>query len=159
MTRELKGGHVLAVLLAFFGVTIAVNVVFTMYAIDTFSGEDVSRPYLRGLEYNRTLETRAAQAALGWKAQVDAARDRDGVALTANVSDRDGNPKSTLAVELTLRRPTDASLDRIVSLNAVGNGMYRTVTGDLAPGAWDIILRAKDGSAVTFEAERRVVLK
>jgi nitrogen fixation protein FixH len=158
MTTELKGWHVLVMLLAFFGITIAVNVAFTVYAIGTFSGEDVAKPYARGLEYNRTLEARAAQAALGWSATIEAVREDGGAAISAHIADRDGTPKSALTVEALLRRPTDARLDRTIELVAAGDGNYRAVAADLAAGAWDIVVRAKSGDAA-FEAERRVVLK
>ncbi len=158
MTHELKGWHVLVMMTAFFGVTIAVNVAFTIYAVGTFSGEDVSKPYLRGLEYNRTLETRAAQAALGWNATIDAVHENDGTAVSARITDRDGQAKSALTVEALLRRPTDARLDRAIELTAIGDGTYRAVAVDLPAGAWDVVVRAKKGDTV-FEATRRVVLK
>lgn len=158
MTRELKGWHVLVMMLAFFGVTIAVNVVFTMYAIGTFSGEDVSKPYLKGLEYNRTLEARAAQAALGWKATIEAEHRNGGTTISTHIVDRDGQGKSALTVEAVLQRPTDARLDRTIDLSPAGDGNYRAVAADLAPGVWDLIVRTKNGD-VAFEARRRVVLK
>lgn len=158
MTNELKGWHVLVMMLAFFGVTIAVNVAFTVYAVGTFSGEDVSKPYLRGLEYNQTLEARAAQTALGWSATIDAVREDGGAAINARITDRDGQAKSALTVEALLRRPTDARLDRTIELTAAGDGTYRAVAADLPSGAWDVVVRAKKGDAA-FEATRRVVLK
>ncbi|NOT42841.1 MAG: hypothetical protein HOP13_20365, partial [Alphaproteobacteria bacterium] len=99
MTKELKGEHVLVMTLAFFGVTVAVNVMFTIYAIGTFSGEDVSKPYVRGLAYNRTLEARAAQTALGWRATIEAVREKGGAAISAHIEDRHGQVKSALIVE------------------------------------------------------------
>jgi nitrogen fixation protein FixH len=158
MTTELKGWHVLVMSLAFFGVTIAVNVALAVYAIGTFSGEDVAKPYAQGLEYNRTLEARAAQAALGWSATIEAVRENGGAAISAHIADRDGTAKSALTVEALLRRPTDARLDRTIELVASGDGNYRAVAADLAPGAWDVVIRAKSGDTA-FEAERRVVLK
>ena len=158
MTRELKGWHVLAMTLGFFGITIAVNLALAIYAIDTFSGEDVAKPYLRGLAYNRTLEERAAQTALGWKATIEVTRESGNAAISAHVEDRDGQAKGSLTVEATLRRPTDARLDRTVDLGSAGGGDYKGVATELAPGAWDIIVRAK-GSGAVFQAQRRVVLK
>lgn len=158
MSGELKGWHVLAMMVAFFGITIAVNIMLTIYAIDTFSGEDVPKPYLRGLEYNRTLEARAAQTALGWTATIEAAREGSGAAVTAHVAGRDGAAKSALTVAAVLRRPADASLDRAITLTPSGSGNYQTIVEDLEPGAWDIVVQAKEGG-VAFEAERRVVLK
>lgn len=158
MTWELKGWHVLAMILGFFGITIAVNVALAIYAIDTFSGEDVTTPYVRGLEYNRTLEARAAQQSLGWMASIDAAREKTGAAISVLIEDRNGQTKDVLTVEATLRRPTDANLDRSIDLVPAGNGYYKAVASGLAPGAWDIIVHAKSGD-VAFEAQRRVVLK
>jgi nitrogen fixation protein FixH len=158
MTRELKGWHVLVMMLGFFGITIAVNVALTIYAIDTFSGEDVPKPYLRGLEYNRTLEERMAQTALGWNATIEVIRENGGAAISAHIEDRNGDARSALSVAATLRRPTDAHFDRTIDLVAVGGGNYEAVASDLAPGAWDVIVRAKS-SGVAFEAQRRVVLK
>lgn len=158
MTTELKGWHVLVMMLAFFGITIAVNVMFTIYAIGTFSGEDVSKPYLKGLEYNRTLEARAAQSALGWNATIEVVRENGGAAISAHIAGRDGLAKSALSVEAVLRRPTDARLDRTIELTPAGDGNYRAVAAAVAPGAWDVIVRTKNGD-VAFEATRRVVLK
>lgn len=158
MIRELKGWHVGAMMLGFFGITIAVNVLFTTYAISTFSGEDVAKPYLRGLAYNETLAARAAQAALNWKASIGVSQADGKATLTVTIADSSGGALSSLDVEATLRRPTDARLDRTVGLQAIGGGAYRAELGVLAAGQWDVIARAKD-DAHSFEAERRVVLK
>lgn len=158
MTTELKGWHVLVLMLGFFGITIAVNVALAIYAIDTFSGEDEAKPYLRGLAYNRTLEERAVQAALGWSATIDAENKNDGVAIATHIVDRNGQARSALTVEAILRRPTDARLDRVVELAPAGNGDYEAMVSKLAPGIWDVIVRAKAGDT-TFVAERRVTLQ
>ena len=158
MTGELKGWHVLVMMLGFFGITIAVNVAFTLYAIDTFSGEDVPKPYLRGLAYNRTLEQRAAQATLGWIATIDVVRENGGTAISAHIADRAGQARGGLTVEATMRRPTDARLDRSIELVSAGSGNYKGIASGVAAGAWDVIVRAKSGD-IAFEAERRVVLR
>lgn len=160
MTRQLTGFHVLLMLFGFFGVTIAVNVAMSVYAIGTFSGEDVSTPYLRGLAYNTTLRERAAQAALGWSATVAAERrSSNGVALVVRVLDHTGVAKGGLDVTATLRRPTNAAMDRMVVLTGDGDGAYRAELPELANGQWDIVVSTKSEGGVEFEAERRVVLK
>lgn len=160
MIFELKGGHVLAMLLAFFGVTIAVNVLFTFYAISTFSGEDVTKPYLHGLEYNKTLTARAAQDGLGWSAEIGAMREGDAdILVSVRIVGSDGMPRSSLRVEATLRRPTNASLDRTLALEAVGDGLHRAALKDVSRGQWDVIARATSGDGDVFEAQRRIVLK
>lgn len=160
MISELKGWHVLAMLLAFFGVTIAVNVVFTTYALSTFSGEDVSKPYLRGLEYNKTLAARAAQAKLKWTASIDLVRaDGVGAEVTVMVTGANGEALSALDVSALLRRPTDARFDRTLTLTAIGEGQYRVRIDEVAAGQWDVIARVGATDAPVFEAKRRVVLK
>ncbi len=159
MTFELKGRHVLGLLLAFFGVTIVVNAVFATYAVSTFSGEDVSRPYLRGLDYNTTIAERAAQKGLGWSAEIGASRGADAnLIVSLRVVGADGAPRNNLSVELKLRRPTDASLDRTFVMDAAGDGTYRAVRIGVSPGQWDVIARATSANGDVFEAQRRVVL-
>lgn len=160
MKFELKGGHVLAMMLAFFGITITVNAVFAAYAISTFSGEDVSKPYMRGLEYNRTLAAREAQERLGWSAEIDAARGGgSSIVVTVKISTSGGIPKVGLAVRATFRRPTDASLDRTIALKAVEAGMYRAVVKGVSRGQWDVTASAKSSEGDVFEAGRRIVVE
>lgn len=159
MNFELKGFHVLAVLLGFFGVTFAVNGIFITYALSTFSGEDIEKPYQQGLAYNKTLAARTAQAALKWTASVDVVRDKNSTALiTVSIRGADGTPRTGLNVEATLRRPTDAGLDRTVTLEDAGAGEYRGTANDIALGQWDVIIKTTDDGS-PFEAERRVLLK
>lgn len=161
MTFELKGWHVLLMLLAFFGITIAVNVVFTTYALSTFSGEDVSKPYLRGLEYNKTLAARAEQAKLKWTASIEVAREGvAGAVVTVSITGADGQAVGGLSsVTALFKRPTDANLDKTVSLEPLGGGQYRGRVADVVAGQWDVVARAGSGDAPSFEAERRVMLK
>lgn len=159
MISELKGLHVLLILLGFFGITIAVNAAMSFYAIETFSGEDVSTPYMRGLAYNSTLRERAAEAALGWKVTIAAERSgKAGALLIVDVADRDGVPIRALDVAATLRRPTNAALDRTVVATAAGAGSYRVAVANLAAGQWDVIVRAKNDRGAVLEADRRVIL-
>ncbi len=159
MNFELKGVHVLAVLLGFFGVTFAVNGIFITYAVSTFSGEDVDKPYLRGLAYNETLDERAAQAALKWTASVYVVREgASDAVVTVSVRGADGKPRSGLTVEAALRRPTDARLDQTLTLEYAGDGVYRGTAKNIAAGQWDVIARTTANGS-PFEAERRVLLK
>jgi len=159
MTTELKGSHVLIATLVFFGVAIAVNIAMATYAITTFSGEDIPNPYIRGLAYNRTLAAHAAQNKLGWTAEIGAARMGADTRVTLSVRDHQSRELSTLKVEVTFRRPTNAKLDRTETLAGDGNGLYAASVRGLAPGAWDVIARTTAPDGTVFEATRRVVLK
>lgn len=156
---EIKGYHVLIALLAFFGVTIAVNVFFVTSALETFSGEDTPRPYLQGLAYNKTLGERAYQMKLGWTATIDVERRLRETIAKVRIADRNGVPQEGLTVVVTFRRPTDAALDRSVSLKPAGAGQYEGDAADLAPGQWDLVARTTAANDVKFEAIRRVVVK
>ena len=74
--RELKGWHVLLIMLAFFGVMFSGNGVFLFHAITSFPGEDVKKSYVQGLSFNDTLADRAAQAELGWLAEAGLVDDQ-----------------------------------------------------------------------------------
>jgi len=157
--RELKGWHVLVMILAFFGVTIGVNSVFVSYALSTFSGEDETQPYLKGLAYNRTLAQKDAQAALGWQAEIDAQRIDGGKTLVrVRILNRDAQPLSALEVTMRLRNPVNSYLDRHLSLDAKGQGEYEARITGLARGQWDIIARTRASDGTGFVATRRVLL-
>ena len=159
MTFVVKGHHVLAMLLGFFGVTIAVNAAFVTYALDTFTGEDVPRPYLQGLAYNDTLSAHAAQAKLGWHATIDVERDGRDAVIDVVLNDKAGNPQTGLSLSFVLRRPTNAALDRSLALTESGQGRYSAHVAGVAAGQWDIVARATAPDGTPFEATRRVVLR
>ncbi len=158
MTFEIRGRHVLAILLGFFGVTIAVNAAFVTFALETFTGEDVPRPYLQGLAYNETLSAHSAQSRLGWHATIAVERDASGTAVDVALEDREGGPQNGLAVSVVLRRPTNAALDRSVALTASGSGRYSAKVMDLVSGQWDVTAHTTAPDGTQFEATRRVVL-
>jgi len=68
-TKPLRGIHVFWWLAAFFVVTFAVNGYFIVRAVNTFPGEQVKNSYVLGLDFNRQVARRAAQAELGWTAE------------------------------------------------------------------------------------------
>jgi nitrogen fixation protein FixH len=160
MTREFKGWHALVILLGFFGVTIGVNTVFVSYALSTFAGEDVSQPYLKGLEYNKKLAKVAAQGSLGWTATMSAQRDAAtrSVVIDLVLLDSARQPVGALGMIALVQHPMNAHLDRETKFEEVGAGHYRVSMSALNPGAWDITAKTGDGAKTPFEASRRFVL-
>lgn len=67
MTRRFSGWHMAAILVAFFGVVIAVNVTMATFAVKTFGGTVVENSYVASQEYNRWLAAARKQQRLGWK--------------------------------------------------------------------------------------------
>jgi nitrogen fixation protein FixH len=70
------GWHMTAILVAFFGVVIVVNVGMARLASHTFSGVVVENSYDASQQFDRWLDEAAKEQALGWHAQV--ARQADG---------------------------------------------------------------------------------
>lgn len=156
MAFELKGWHVLSMMLAFFGVIVGVNVIFAFYALDTFTGEDTPLAYMKGLAYNETLDAHAAQARLGWTAQVGVVRGDAGAGVVDVRLASAAGAVAGLDLTVTLRRPTDSDLDRTIALRDAGGGAYEGVADDLKSGQWDVIVRTKAQDGTPFEALRRV---
>ena len=154
---QLKGWHVLLIMLAFFGVMFTVNGFFLYSAITSFPGEDVEKSYLQGLNYNQTLEARRAQAELGWTVRAGLAGD-DADRIAVQVTDTDGAPVSRLNVEAKLRRLVTGAEDVVVGLEAASApGSYAADLPDVASGQWDLIVTATDRSGdVQLEARKQV---
>jgi nitrogen fixation protein FixH len=76
MTRQLTGRHVALIIVAFFGVVIAVNVLMATLAVKTFGGVVVENSYVASQEFNRWLAQARAQEQLGWTIDPGVAPDR-----------------------------------------------------------------------------------
>jgi len=152
---RLNGKHVLASLLLFFAVIIAINVAFAVAAVRTFPGEDERRSYTQGLRYNDLLAERRAQAEMGWRAYGALEASADGALLTVDLRDREDRPVEGAALSGVLRWPPREAGDRTLEFSAQGNGRYVARVGSLSAGRWDLRARAEDeaGHAVNFEAE------
>jgi len=158
MKAQLTGSRVLLMLVAFFAVIIAVNVVFIVEAVGTFRGEDQQDPYLQGIDYNRTLAKREAQARVGWQASIDLSRNESGAAtLAIAVRRRDGAPVTGLRLAGLLRHPADQHLDRTLVFAEATAGRYVTHVVHVRAGAWDAVIDATNG--VPFETSRRLWLR
>lgn len=159
MTREWTGRHVLAALLISFAVVIGINGYFIAEAEGTYPGEDVNRPYLQGLEYNRILEARTRQAAIGWHATIAGVRGADGTAtITVTLADRNGKPLSGIGLDGILRHPMDEERDRAIVFEAEGGGIYAGRVPKVSPGNWDVVVTNRSAATTPFQAERRIWL-
>ncbi|MES1201458.1 MAG: FixH family protein [Pseudomonadota bacterium] len=150
-----RGWHVLAGLLAFFGLVIAVNVYFAFLAVRTFPGEDVTHAYIQGLEYNRTLAEHRVQQAQGWRVTAGLAHTARGAALTVDLHQHDGAPLRDARIDGALRWPADAHRDRALDFREVAPGRYVADLNGLSEGDWDLRAAAStpDGRSLDFEAD------
>ena len=159
MNRPLTGRGVLLWLTAFFGLIIAVNVVFITLSVDTFRGEDEQKPYLQGVEFNRTLARRAEQTREGWHATIAAARIPSGaVRIQVALRRPDGAPQTGLTLNGELRHPMDETRDLPLTLKETQAGLYSADLRGVRPGSWDVLVHTAPGNS-PFEASRRLWLR
>lgn len=149
----LKGVHVLAGVSLFFAVIIGLDGLFVSWALKSWPGEVSATAYEDGLAYNRTLETRARQTALGWSARVEQGAAPG--AIRVRYLDRDGAPVTGLTVTAAFARPATSAGERRVPLRAVEPGVYAADAQGPA-GTWNLTLVAADAHGRRFEAERRL---
>ncbi|MBT8473569.1 MAG: FixH family protein [Marinicaulis sp.] len=154
--RELTGRHVLIMLFAFFGVMFAVNAVFVTMSLKSFPGETAEKSYLHGLNYNDVLAERAAQAQLGWRAQVTAAGSDQ---IEVSFSDANGLALTGLAITSEIIRPAHANTRQEAVFSENGDGVYIARFRSLATGAWDLAGEAVDGNGDKFLFTARVLIE
>lgn len=149
---QLRGWHVLAAMVGFFAIVIAVNMVMAVSAYRTFPGEVSATPYEDGVAYNKKLAQLSAQAKLGW---VPAASVTPAGAVLVQVQDRDGAPVRGLTLKGRLERPATESGRIVPVFHETQPGTYLASPGRLV-GAWDLTVDLTDAKGRLFEAERRL---
>ncbi|MGV6818981.1 MAG: FixH family protein [Parvularcula sp.] len=153
----ITGRHVLAGLVLFFGVIIAVNVVMARLAFKTFPGEQDEKPYYQGLHFNDTLAAREKQSRLGWHAEM-ISMPRSGVRspVVIRILDKSGNGIDAKTVTGNLIRPTTDTGAVALEFEPIGDGRYQAFVDDMGPGSWELHFVVGEPEAAEFTAERRL---
>ena len=141
MTSRFSGRHMTAILVAFFGVVIAVNLTMATVATRTFGGVVVDNSYVASQKYNDWLAAAERQRKLAWTIEpsLDDARH---VAVSLSI---DGATVSGFA-----RHPLGREADVPLTFVAAGGGV-RSIKA-LPPGRWNIHLLVRRG-----ESEARLI--
>ncbi|HKU55110.1 MAG TPA: FixH family protein [Rhizomicrobium sp.] len=157
MTGTLTGRGVLLWLAGFFGIIFATNAIFITEAVKTFRGEDEQRPYLQGVAYNQTLEHRAEQARLGWRASITARHTASGkVLVIVQLRQRNGTPQTQASLTGEMRHPADENRDRPLVFSETSPGVYQAELAGIASGNWDVLVSNQGRDP--FQASRRLWL-
>jgi nitrogen fixation protein FixH len=147
--RGFTGRHMAAILVAFFGVVIAVNVLMARLAIGTFGGEVVENSYVASQHFNRWLDEAATEQAFGWKARV--ARRTDGY-LSVRL---EGVERADVALAGDARHPLGVQPDRVLQFVRMGDGSFISTT-PLPAGRWRLRLEVRaDGHRWRHEEDVR----
>ena len=161
-TGGIRGIHVLAAIVAFFGVVFAVNGVFLYQALSTHTGVVSKQPYRKGLGYNERIAADQRQARLGWAPAIRFERTTG--RLVVAIGDGNGSPVAGLAIAGLLGRPATAQYDAKLALRETQAGRYEAAVGDLGNGIWLVQLEAgrgrPDGSTeVVYRLRKRLWIK
>jgi nitrogen fixation protein FixH len=149
MTRPFTGWHMTAILVAFFGVVIAVNILMASYAIGTFGGTVVENSYVASQRFNGWLAEARAQRQLGWS--VDVASTTDGhVLITPHAPRGDFSHASITAIAA---HPLGRLPERTLTFGNTGGAHF--VAAELLPaGRWLLHIEVRDnGQDARFDDE------
>lgn len=150
----LRGRTVFAWFVVFFGIIIAVDVAMVTLAIRTNTGLVTTRPYEKGIAYNKVVEAANAQAALGWKAEIIFGNAILDVTLR-EASGRVLHPESMVA-EFT--RPTQSGMDfRAPMEKKQGAESFVLVPQFPEKGLWEVRIYASVNGHKFQQAKRIVV--
>jgi nitrogen fixation protein FixH len=157
--KPLTGRKVLWMLIAFFGVVIAVNAVMAKLAIQTLPGTEVDSAYSASLAYEGDIAAARDQNARDWKVDAHIQRGSDGGAtLEVEAHDKRGLPMSGLNFQGRFERPADRRADQAVALAEVASGVYRGSAPLIGPGQWDLVLEGDAAGQRMFLSRNRVLL-
>ncbi len=156
MTRSdgftLKGWHVLAGMIAFFAIVLAMDAATIVFAYRSFPGESTRNPYEAGLAYNATLARRSREAALGWRVEAEAVP----AGLVVFFQDRAGRPLDGLSLSGRLTRPATENGSVGIVFRPDGPGRYAAAR-PAQSGGWDLEVIARDLHGNTLQADRRLL--
>lgn len=129
--RPITGWHVLAAMVGFFGVVIAVNVTMAVLASGSWTGLVVANSYVASQHFNEGLRAAEHQRALGWASHFAYRNGR----VTLTIRDRDGNPVTGGVLSAGFGRPADDRDDMRLDLAEIAGGVY-AANAELKPGVW-----------------------
>jgi nitrogen fixation protein FixH len=133
-TGPFTGRHAAMMIVAFFAVVVAVNLVMARAASATFGGVVVKNSYVASQHYNRWLDEAAREKALGWT--LEARRDADN-RLDVTLAGAPGDA----ALAAQARHPLGRQPGFALAFAAQGGGRFvsREV---LPPGRWTVRFEA-----------------
>lgn len=151
--RRFTGRHMLVIMLAFFGVIIAVNVVMMTFALRSWTGLVVPNTYVASQQFNQRSQEGRAQAALGWRGELAIREGRISYALVSAGQ----APVPLDGVTATLRRPVGEEV-LTVELEPAGAGVFEAALAP-ADGLWIVEIEAQAGLERPFTDIRRVQVR
>lgn len=128
---QFTGWHMLACMISFFGVIIAVNFYMAFTASSSWTGLVVKNSYVASQKFNRDLEVAKVQKAAGWRSRIVY---QDGI-LSVRLVTRSGSPLILDNVSMRVGRPAYEQQDQNVLFVTNEDGVL-TTNLNLASGEW-----------------------
>lgn len=148
--QPFTGWHMLAILVAFFGVVIAVNVTMATYASSSWSGLISKDTYVASQDFNVEAAKARRWLAEGFKGEFTV---KDKV-LEYTLKGPAAKLDHLTEISAIFHRPVGDKQDFTIKLKKVSDGFF-TAEHNLAVGQWIVDLAAiENGETVYHEAER-----
>ena len=139
--RRFTGWHMTAILVGFFTIVIAVNILMATFAVRSFGGVVVENSYVASQKFNGWLDEAARQDALGWEVKVVRQSDDH---LLVTLRGPKTMPRRIMAVA---QHPLGRQPDQNLILSQRGDGRYLS-TRPISAGRWRLKLELiADGHA------------
>ena len=129
---KFTGWHMLAIMVGFFGIIIAVNITLAVLAARSNTGLVVEDSYKAGLTYDRDMAKARADAAIDIHPKLYFDRGMLRVAL----ANSNGVPVEVKALNLTLGHPVSAKTDETLNFLVESTGVF-TAQAKLTTGIWE----------------------
>ncbi|MDD9911405.1 MAG: FixH family protein [Ahrensia sp.] len=136
-TFRFTGWHMLACMLSFFGVIIAVNFTMAFMASGTWTGLVVKNSYVASQNFNGELLRAQEQAKSGLRSHMSYLDDE----LAFQITDRDGETIFPTRAQIWIGRPAFEQQDQTLTAKCSAVGKC-TAPVELAGGNWQIRLEA-----------------
>lgn len=152
-TGPFTGRHMAMIIVAFFAVVIAVNLLMARYATSTFGGVVVENSYVASQHFNTWLEEAEREKALGWAAETQRQADgRLAIVLT-------GAPAEGVALIADARHPLGRLPDQQLRFQRQADGRFVSEQA-LPAGRWRLRIEANaetDAGAQRWRTEQEVL--
>lgn len=139
MTQKLKtpftGRHMTAIMIAFLGTVVAVNVLMAVIATGSFGGTVVDNSYVASQQFNGWLKQARTQEAMGWHEKIVLDAERR---IHLQISGRAGGDEEKLTnaiVKATASHPLGRVPEQAISFREIRPGHY-IAAASLPRGRW-----------------------
>lgn len=136
---------------------VAVNGVLVYFALGTWSGLVVEKPYERGIQYNRLIEAAMCQEALGWRFDIVLETVGASTRILVQATDAEGTTLSGLSLRAAIERPVEKEAHGPVMLSEQQPGRYAASLERLRPGQWQTRLIAERGNDSASTTQRQII--